>query len=55
MGNKEEKNYCVWIPYDIGTMIPKSHDAQNPYWRIPIAWDNIKYCPYCGKRIKLVK
>ena len=33
---------------------PKNHDANNPYWRIPDNTDKLKYCPYCGKKIKIV-
>ena len=30
------------------------HDIDNPYWRIPENMDKLKYCPYCGKEIKVV-
>lgn len=45
---------CVWIKYDYLTMCPKNHDVKNPYWRIPMDMDKLKYCPYCGKKIKVV-
>ena len=45
---------CEWIKYDYRTICPKNHDANNPYWRIPDNTDNLKYCPYCGKKIKVV-
>ena len=47
-------NVCEWIKYDYRTICPKNHDANNPYWRIPDNTDKLKYCPYCGKRIKIV-
>ena len=45
---------CEWIKYDYKTICPKNHDANNPYWRIPDNMDKLKYCPYCGKKIKVV-
>ena len=48
-------NVCDWIKYDYKTICPKNHDANNPYWRIPDNMDKLKYCPYCGKKIKVVK
>lgn len=45
---------CEWIKYDYRTMCPKNHDAKNPYWRIPVDMDKLKYCPYCEKKIKVV-
>lgn len=45
---------CEWIKYDYRTICPKDHDANNPYWRIPDNTDKLKYCPYCGKKIKVV-
>lgn len=45
---------CEWIKYDYRTICPKNHDANNPYWRIPDNTDKLKYCPYCGKKIKIV-
>ena len=45
---------CEWIKYDYRTIFPKNHDANNPYWRIPDNTDKLKYCPYCGKKIKVV-
>ena len=50
-----EKQYCEWIKYDSWTICPKYHDANNPYWRIPENTDKLKYCPYCGKKITIVK
>lgn len=46
---------CEWIKYDYRTMCPKNHDVKNPYWRIPMDMDKLKYCPYCGKKIKVVE
>lgn len=33
----------------------KNHNVNNPYWRIPENTENLKYCPYCGKEIRVVK
>ena len=46
---------CEWIKYDYRTICPKNHNANNPYWRIPDNMDKLKYCPYCGKKIKVVE
>lgn len=51
---RKERN-CEWIKYDSWTICPKNHDANNPYWRIPENTDKLKYCPYCGKKITIVK
>ena len=54
---KEEhhnNDFCEWFKYDYRTIAPKSHDAENPYWRIPENLDKLKFCPYCGKKIKVV-
>lgn len=51
----EEDDFCEWIKYDYRTICPKHHDADNPYWRIPENMDKLKYCPYCGKEIKIVE
>lgn len=51
----EEDDFCEWIKYDYRTICPKHHDADNPYWRIPENMDKLKYCPYCGKEIKVVE
>lgn len=51
----EEDDFCEWIKYDYRTICPKYHDADNPYWRIPENMDKFKYCPYCGKEIKIVE
>lgn len=50
-----DEESCEWIKYDYRTICPKYHDADNPYWRIPENMDRLKYCPYCGKKIKIVK
>lgn len=50
-----DEESCEWIKYDYRTICPKHHDADNPYWRIPENMDRLKYCPYCGKKIKIVK
>lgn len=48
-------NTCEWIKYDYRTMCPKNHgDVDNSYWRIPTDMKHLLYCPYCGKRIRLV-
>ena len=52
--NKSD-DVCEWIKYDYRTICPKNHDANNPYWRIPDNMDKLKYCPYCGKKIKAVE
>lgn len=51
----EEYNneFCEWFRYDYRTIAPKNHDAENPYWRIPDNMDKLKYCPYCGKKIRV--
>ena len=46
--------YCVWIIYDYRTLCPREHDINNPYWRIPVDRTKLTYCPYCGKKIKIV-
>lgn len=47
---------CKWIRYDYRTICPQSHDIDNPYWRIPEKrMDVLKYCPYCGKEIEVIK
>ena len=47
---------CEWIKYDYRTMCPKNHgDIANPYWRIPINTQHLKYCPYCGMEIHLIE
>lgn len=50
-----ESDYCEWIKYDYRTIAPREHDVNNPYWRIPENMDKLKYCPYCGKKIKVVE
>ena len=50
---ENENNYCEWIKYDYRTIVPREHDINNPYWRIPENMDKLKYCPYCGKEIKV--
>ena len=50
----DEEENCEWIKYDYRTICPINHDAKNPYWRIPENTDKLKYCPYCGKKIKIV-
>lgn len=46
-----QEDTCEWIEYDYRTICPKNHDKDNPYWRIPIRKDVLKFCPYCGKHI----
>ena len=46
--------YCEWIKYDYRTLCPREHDINNPYWRIPVNRTKLVYCPYCGKKIKIV-
>lgn len=50
-----DDDVCEWIKYDYRTICPKNHDANNPYWRIPDNTEKLKYCPYCGKKIKVVE
>ena len=50
----EEQNFCEWVKYDYRTMCPKHHDIDSPYWRIPVDDNKLKYCPYCGKEIKMI-
>ena len=47
----EEIQTCKWVKYDYRTICPKTHDVNDPYWRIPKNMDKLKYCPYCGKEI----
>lgn len=54
LGESEQGNdFCEWFNYDYRTIAPKKHDAKKPYWRIPENMDKLKYCPYCGKKIKV--
>ena len=50
-----ENDVCEWFKYDYRTIAPRCHDAENPYWRIPENMDKLKFCPYCGKKIKVVE
>lgn len=53
---EENVSTCEWIKYDYRTMCPKNHgDVDNPYWRIPMDIKHLLYCPYCGKKIRLVE
>lgn len=54
-GDYRKERNCEWVKYDSWTICPKHHDANNPYWRIPENTDKLKYCPYCGKKITIVK
>lgn len=55
MENKAS-NTCEWIKYDYRTMCPKNHgDVDTPYWRIPVDMKHLRYCPYCGMRIRLTE
>ena len=45
---------CEWFKYDYRTIAPKNHDVDNPYWRIPEDMSKLRFCPYCGKEIKVV-
>lgn len=51
----KEPQECEWIHYDYRTIVPKYHDINNPYWRIPENMNKLKYCPYCGRKIKVVE
>ena len=51
----DANDVCEWIKYDYRTICPKNHDVNNLYWRIPDNMDKLKYCPYCGKKIKVVE
>lgn len=46
---------CEWFEYDYRTLSPRNHDIDNPYWRIPDVPGRLKYCPYCGKKIKIMR
>ena len=53
---KPKTERCKWIRYDYRTICPKSHDIDNPYWRIPEnRMDALKYCPYCGNKIEVTE
>lgn len=54
-GQKIDKEYCEWIKYDYRTIAPKNHDVENIYWRIPEDMSRLRFCPYCGKEIKVVE
>ena len=55
ISTKEAEGFCEWFEYDYRTLAPREHgDVNNPYWRIPANMDKLKYCPYCGRRIKVV-
>jgi hypothetical protein len=50
----EADEVCEWVKYDYRTICPRNHEVDNPYWRIPESrMDALKYCPYCGKKIKV--
>lgn len=51
---EKENDYCEWFKYDYRTIAPRYHDVNNPYWRIPENMDKLKYCPYCGKKIRVI-
>ena len=51
---EKENDYCEWFKYDYCTIAPRYHDVNNPYWRIPENMDKLKYCPYCGKEIRVI-
>ncbi len=48
-------DFCEWFKYDYRTIAPKNHDVGNPYWRIPEDYSKLMFCPYCGKKIKVVE
>lgn len=52
---KWKEDCCEWFKYDYRTLAPRHHDVGNPYWRIPENMDKLKFCPYCGKEIKIVE
>ena len=51
---ENQTEHCEWIKYDYRTLCPREHDINNPYWRIPVDRTKLAYCPYCGKKIKIV-
>lgn len=51
----DDNFFCEWFKYDYRTLAPKNHDEGNPYWRIPYDMCKLRFCPYCGKRIKIEK
>lgn len=55
LAEEHNNDFCEWFKYDYRTIAPKNHDAENPYWRIPDNMDKLKFCPYCGKKIKVVE
>lgn len=52
---EEYEDFCEWFKYDYRTIAPKNHDIGNPYWRIPEDIGKLMFCPYCGKKIKVVE
>ena len=58
-GNSEIANksddVCEWIRYDYRTIAPKNHEIGDAYWRIPEDMSKLRFCPYCGKEIKVVE
>ena len=42
---------CEWIKYDYRTL----SSPHERYWAIPNNDKRLKYCPYCGKRIKVME
>lgn len=53
------EDMCEWFKYDYRTIAPKHHEniwmiTENLYWR-KSEKGFIKYCPYCGKEIKLIE
>ena len=52
---KERKSKCKWIRYNDRTICPQNHEIDNPFWRIPVNPECLKYCPYCGKEIEVTE
>jgi hypothetical protein len=47
---KEDKGVCEWIS------ISNEHDktsCEHDFYFSEYGWDTIKYCPYCGKLIRV--
>ena len=50
------KKKCKWILYDVKTVVPENHDTTNSKLlkvSITNGMSELKYCPYCGRRVDL--
>ena len=60
LAEEYNNDFCEWFKYDYRTIAPKHHDniwaiSENLYWRYGGKDAHIKFCPYCGKKIKVVE